>query len=116
MPRSFEACLWDIQQCGMDVLEVTQNKSEEDYLSDRHLRRIVERNLEIIGEALTQCNALYPGTLDSIEDSSRIIAFRNRLPHAYHSLNDPVVWNIVQTRLMPLLAEVTVLLDEWHQG
>lgn len=54
MPRSLRAYLWDIEQAADDILSFTQGKQLHDYETDSMLRAAVERNFEIIGEALSQ--------------------------------------------------------------
>ncbi len=115
MQRDFETYLWDMHQAGVDILRVTSGKCEEEYLGDRDLRRIVERNFEIIGEAIAQCRLRHPEQINSVGETEKIVAFRNRLAHAYHSIDDSFVWTVVQVNLTPLIAEVAALLDKWHQ-
>ena len=54
MPRSLQAYLWDIEAAAGDILAFTRGKRLDDYQSDAMLRAAVERNFEIIGEALSQ--------------------------------------------------------------
>jgi uncharacterized protein with HEPN domain len=44
--------LADIREAAAFILEATRGRSEANYLEDRLLRYAVERNFEIIGEAL----------------------------------------------------------------
>ena len=77
----------------------------------------VERKFEIIGEALSQAQRLYPGLRRLIDDSAQIITFRNRVIHGYSSLDDSLVWSIVQLYLQPLLNRVeTLLANDDHLG
>jgi uncharacterized protein with HEPN domain len=74
------------------------------------LRSAVERQLEIIGEALSRAVAVDPRLRDRITETPRIIAFRNRLIHGYASVSDEVVWGIVQGKRPVLCREVHDLL------
>ncbi len=74
------------------------------------LRSAVERQFEIIGEAVGQLARTDETTVERISDYQRIIAFRNILIHGYASVDDRLVWNVVETRLSSLIAEVRHLL------
>jgi|HubBroStandDraft_6_1064221.scaffolds.fasta_scaffold52000_4 hypothetical protein len=54
MPRSLRAYLWDIERAVSDILTFTCGKQLGEYENDAMLRAAVERNFEVIGEALSQ--------------------------------------------------------------
>ena len=105
MQREFAAFLWDIRQAAEDILALTVGKTEDDYLADRFIRLAVERSFEIIGEAITQSDRAFPGRLP-LTAASSIVAFRNRLAHGYHAVDDVLVWRIIEFSLPQLLTEV----------
>ncbi len=72
----------------------------------------IERNFEIIGEALGRLSQNDPGTASRVSEHERIIAFRNVLIHGYDLVDDELVWDTVKNKLPALLAEVEALLDE----
>lgn len=72
----------------------------------------MERQFEVIGEALNQALRLYPDLANRISDCRRIVAFRNRLIHAYAFVSDEVVWGVLEANLPTLRREVQSLLDE----
>ena len=74
----------------------------EDYLSDDMLRSAVERQCEIIGEALNQALRIQPSLSERISNAKKIVAFRNRLIHGYGAVKDDIVWDTV-VRDTPLL-------------
>jgi len=74
------------------------------------LRAAVERQFEIIGEALRRLLTEDPSTAASISEHARIIAFRNILAHGYADIDDRIVWGIVESNLPSLLSEVDTLL------
>lgn len=76
------------------------------------LRSAVERQFEIIGEALNQAIRLEPFLSERISRTGRIIAFRNRLIHGYTSIADDLVWGVLETSLPVLHREVSVLLHQ----
>jgi len=104
--------LFDIQQACDLLVQFTQGKFLADYSADPLLRSAVERQFEIVGEALNQLLRLEPTFTRRISDTRRIIAFRNRLIHGYDSLADEIVWGVVETNLPVLRREVAALLHE----
>ncbi|MBA2289602.1 MAG: DUF86 domain-containing protein [Chloroflexia bacterium] len=84
------------------------------YLRDRRMRQVVERNLEIIGEALFRLRKTDPVTAASITDVHQMIGLRNRLAHGYdQEIDDAIVWRAVQESLPVLRADAEMLLPEF---
>jgi uncharacterized protein with HEPN domain len=54
MRREPRAYLWDVREAADTILEFTRGLGLDDYLADRKLRSAVERQFEILGEALNQ--------------------------------------------------------------
>jgi uncharacterized protein with HEPN domain len=77
------------------------------YNGDRKTQSAVERQLAIIGEALNQFKKLEPAV--EIQNDKQIISFRNRLVHAYDSLDNTIVWAIMSKHLKPLKLEIEKL-------
>ena len=102
--------LEDVRQAAVRVREFTEGKTWEDYAGDALLRAGVERQFEIIGEALQQLSKIEPGLVSTIGDYKRIIAFRNILIHGYAVVDDRVVWDVVEQNLPVLYRQVNVLL------
>src|SRR6185437_7994828 len=92
--RDVRLYLHDIAQAARLLAAFTDGKAWSDYQADALLRSGVERQFEIIGEALSQACRVDPGLADQISHCRPIIAFRNRLIHGYTSIADDVVWNI----------------------
>lgn len=112
LPLEARKYLFDIQQACERLIAFTSSKALDDYLSDALLRSAVERQFEIIGEALRQMLDREPGLAASISEHKRIIAFRNRLIHGYASIADEVVWGILETNLAKLHDEARALLTD----
>jgi uncharacterized protein with HEPN domain len=74
------------------------------------LRSGVERQFEIIGEAVGRLSKLDRAIADGLPAAPRIVAFRNILIHAYDVVDDHVVWDVIQNYLRPLHADVLQLL------
>ena len=104
--------LYDIQQAAGRVAAFTAGKGLSDYEQDAMLRAAVERQFEIIGEALGQLSRLDETLAARISERRRIIAFRNILIHGYADVDDRLVWDIVETKLPALQREVSALLEE----
>ena len=102
--------LSDIQRAAGLVRRFTSGKILSDYQEDILLRSAVERQFEIIGEAMNKLAAIDEGTARQISNFQRIIAFRNILIHGYADVDDGLVWNVVETYLPQLIREVDALL------
>ena len=104
--------LFDIQEAAKLVRTFTSGRSFTDYQADPMLRSAVERQFEVMGEALNKLAKLDPATASRVSDYRRIIAFRNVLIHGYDSIQDDVVWGILETGLPELVQNVANLLHE----
>jgi len=102
--------VFDILQAAKRVTEFTRNRQFSDYESDDLLRAAVERQFEIIGEALRRLAKEDATTTAMISEHARIIAFRNILVHGYADIDDRIIWDILQSKLPILLREVESLL------
>ena len=72
----------------------------------------MEREFEVIGEAMTQLARVDEGVAASIQGYQRIIAFRNVLIHGYADVDDRLVWDVVETSLPTLAREIDLLLED----
>jgi uncharacterized protein with HEPN domain len=88
----------------------TAGKTVNDYKNDRAFRSAVERELQIIGEAIAQLDGVSPETADQISEHRNIIGFRNVLVHGYDSLNPETVWNVIEAKLAKLLEQSRALI------
>ena len=96
--------LYDIKLC-IDEIDSFFKEEEKDFFKYRNnvmLKRAVERNLEIIGEATNRILALKPDI--AITSARKIVDTRNRISHGYDSVSDEIVWAII-IRDLPLLKE-----------
>jgi uncharacterized protein with HEPN domain len=104
--------LWDAQQAADRVARFTAGKALTDYSADEQLRSACERQFEIVGEALNQLARIDPGTASAIPDLPRIVAFRNVLIHGYASVDDRLVWGVIETNLGRLRTTLARLLGQ----
>lgn len=77
-------------------------------MADKMLRRAVEREFEIIGEAMTRIEKLDP-TLN-ISGKKLIISMRNRVIHGYDKIDNEIIWGTIVRHLPVLKTEVENLL------
>jgi uncharacterized protein with HEPN domain len=112
LSRESRKYLYDISEAADYIAQFTAGRTYEEYCNDPMLRSAVERQFEIIGEALNQLLRREPGLKDKISDASLIISFRNRLIHGYTTVSDEVVWGVVEGYLPVLSGEVRSLLRE----
>ncbi len=89
---------------------VETHKIFEIYQNDLRTKRAVERNIEIIGEAMSRI--LKVESEIEISNSRKIVDVRNRIIHGYDSVSDDVIWGIVIRNLPVLQKEVEKLLNE----
>ncbi|MDD5298698.1 MAG: DUF86 domain-containing protein [Rhodocyclaceae bacterium] len=98
--------LWDAADALQRIGQFVAGQTLESYLADIMRRSAVERQFEILGEALNQCCRVEPSIADAIPDLPRIVAFRNMLIHGYSTVDDTLVWEIAATRTADLLARL----------
>ena len=72
----------------------------ETFCNDLLFRRGVERNIEIMGEAMNQALKINPNL--PVTSARKVVDTRNFIIHAYDSLREDILWAIV-IRHMPLL-------------
>jgi uncharacterized protein with HEPN domain len=104
--------LYDIQQAAAKLIHFSAGKDYSDYAADPLLRSAVERQFEIIGEALRCLAKEDPATASRIADYRQVVAFRNILIHGYAQVDDGIVWDILTSKLPPLIKDVESLLQE----
>jgi len=109
MELEIKKLIYDIDQAVELVVSFTAGKNIDNYRGDPMLRSAVERQFEIIGEALNRLKRLNPNTVTRISEHQRIISFRNILAHGYDTISNQIVWDIVENKL-PQLRQDTVQL------
>jgi len=112
MDNTIKTWLFDILSSINEIESyfVETPKMFEIYQNDLRTKRAVERNIEIIGEAMSRILKEDNGI--QISNSRKIVDVRNRIIHGYDSVSDDVIWGIVIKNLPVLQEEVEVLLGE----
>jgi len=103
--------VFDIQRAAASIAEFTSGLFLEEYQRRPMVRAAVEREFEIIGEALTQLMKVDAAVAVRISDHRRIVAFRNVLVHGYADVDDQLVWDVITAKLLTLQEEVSALLN-----
>lgn len=105
------ACLKDIDQAIFEIYEfLPQERNFFAFQKDLKTRKAVERNIEIIGEAMDRILKTNPNI--NISDSRKIVDTRNRIIHGYDIVSDDVIWLIVNRYLPILESEVKDLMNK----
>ncbi len=111
MERHLKAYLFDINVAIDEIYSFFElvPKRFDEYQKNLMLRRAIERNIGIIGEATNKVNKEFPSV--TISNTRAIVATRNRVIHDYAAVTDDVIWAIVINDLPKLKTEVTGLLN-----
>lgn len=112
MERDPKALLWDALAAARLVGSFAANADFERFDRDDMLRSAVERQLEILGEALAQLAKIAPDLAARLPDARRAIDFRNLLIHGYAVVNRQRVWAVVQSDLPKMTAAIETQLNE----
>ena len=110
MRRDARCYLWDALKAAQAVQSFLRGRTYEAFVEDDLLRSAVERQLEIIGEALSQLAKVDPQIADNVPELRRIIAFRNILVHGYAAIDYDTVWRLIEDKLPELQSNLTMLL------
>ena len=100
----------DILQAGEEIQNFVEGMDFRAYQNTPVAKRAIERDFEIIGEALNRIKCTDSELLKNITEHSRIIGFRNILIHGYDIVDEAIVWNAVTNHLPILIREVRGIL------
>ena len=112
MDSEIKTWLYDILQSVTEVEGYFEDKPRkfENYIKDIRTKRAVERNIEIIGEAVNRI--LKKDNKIDIEYAQKIIGARNRIAHGYDKISDDLIWSIVINHLPKLKSEIQIMLEK----
>jgi len=111
-PRDVRAWLADAAQACDVIQTCTADRTLDQYERDIVIRSAVERQFEIIGEAMRRILAAEPGLELRLPEAREVIDFRNFLAHGYHLVRHDEVWKIVKRDVPALKRKVDELLRE----
>jgi len=110
MDINIKTCLLDIQQSIEEIFEfLGERRDFTAYQKDLKTKKAVERNLEIIGEAVSRILKFNPAF--ELQNAKNIIGTRNRIIHSYDKISDELIWTIVCKDLPKLKEQVDKLID-----
>lgn len=112
MRRESRAFLWEAHRAAQLIRRFVEGREWTDYVDDVMLRSAVERQFEVVGEALERLAGADPDTAEQIDDLARIVAFRNVLIHGYATIDDAIVWQVATGRLPRLIDLLAELLED----
>lgn len=104
--------LHDAIQAGRLAFQFAEARSLEDYLSDAFLRSAIERQLFIVGEAISQLSQVDSEAFDALPKSRKIVAFRNLLAHGYGEVDNSRVWAMLGEELPGTMEQLQERLGE----
>lgn len=110
MNNEVKTWLKDIEQSIAEINSfIPEIKNFKDFKKDLRTRRAVERNIEIIGEAIGRILKAEPNI--EISHSRKIVDTRNRIIHGYDTVSEDILWGIIIRNLPDLEREVKELLN-----
>jgi len=92
----------------IEFIQKEINNDFNEFKTNLMAKRALERELEIIGEAVKKLIEIEP--LIQLEHSEKIIGLRNIIIHAYDSLYDELIWGVVQRHIPKLKKEIKALI------
>lgn len=109
MEKEIKIWLSDIKQAISEINQfLPDEKKFKDFQNDLKGKRAIERNIEIIGEAVNRILNQNPNI--EITNSRKIVDTRNRISHGYDSVSDDIIWAIVIRDIPRLQQEIDELL------
>lgn len=102
--------LFDVQMAVTAISQFIEGKTKKDYTNDLLLRSAVERQFEIVGEALKLATQEKENLELEIPEVWKIIGLRNKIAHGYDSIDDEALWDITQEHLPQLQQRLLELL------
>jgi uncharacterized protein with HEPN domain len=111
MKIEIKKILYDINESIGSIESYLGEKKEFSiFVSDKMLRRAIEREFEIIGEAMNRMDKIDPSI--NISSKKKIINLRNRVIHGYDKVDNEIIWGTIIKHLPVLKNEVETLLHQ----
>ena len=115
-PRDVRVYLHDVVAAAGAIRGFITGRTLRDYRDDLMLRSAVERQFEILGEAMTRALRAEPELGERIAATRGAIDFRNVIAHEYDALSPAAVWDIARSELPALAREVAAELKRLDAG
>lgn len=111
MDIEIKSWLFDILNAIVEIEGFVSGSPDfQAYQKDVKTKRAVERNIEIIGEAMSRI--INRDSSIELSNSRKIVDTRNRIIHGYDSVSDQIIWGIITSHLPVLKSEVSQFLKE----
>lgn len=112
MDIEIKTWLYDILKAIKEIESffMDQPKQFSIYQKDIRTKRAVERNIEIIGEAMNRI--LIKDRAMIFSNARKIVDTRNRIIHGYDTVSDEIIWSVVTNYIPILQTEIQNLLNE----
>ncbi|MDO6758696.1 DUF86 domain-containing protein [Tamlana sp. 2_MG-2023] len=109
MDNRINSWLEDVERSIDEIYDfLPENLDFSEYQKDLKTKKAIERNIEIIGEAINRI-LKYKHSGITIKNAKKIIGTRNRIAHEYDSISDEVIWTIILKELPNLRKEIIAL-------
>lgn len=110
MKLEIKKLLYDIKE-SIDSIDnyLGDNSDFNKYIADKMLRRAIEREFEIIGEAMYRIEKIDSNI--NFSSKKQIINLRNRVIHGYDKIDNEIIWGTIVRHLPQLKKEVEMLLQ-----
>jgi uncharacterized protein with HEPN domain len=87
--------------------------SFERYLAEKDVRRLIERYLEIVGEALRRLELGDAVLARQVPDLRQCVNLRNVIAHGYVAIDDEIIWRVYADQVPALRGELERLLAQY---
>lgn len=106
-----DAHLWDAREACYSAVTFMGTLTEEEFAASALHRSAVERQLEILGEALNRLRRDAPDIAQCIDGVDQAVGMRNILAHEYGVVDHAIVWSVVERRLRPMAEQLDSILE-----
>ena len=114
MSRDYDAYLEDIREAVDRIQEYVQGITRDAFVAERMRFDAVIRNLEVIGEAVKQVPDSVRQNYPDVE-WRKIAGLRDILIHKYFNINVEIIWDIVESKLPTLKAQIQLMIKERNE-
>ena len=98
------------------IVGFVQGRTFDEYEQSLLLRSAVERQFEIVGEALRQAEIADASVVTRVSNLRQIVGLRNRLIHGYDVVDQQLIWSIVRDELPPFIVQLMAALVDGDVG
>ncbi len=109
------AALFSMSQAADRIAEVTLGANLERLRTEWVMQSAVERQFEIMGEALARIRSLEEPVYERVPGAAKIVGLRNVIIHGYDIVDPAILWSIVEERLPELRSLLAGLMEEASQ-